>query len=148
MEHIPFSYLRVLEHSPHNITSFVQSAMIWSHPPFYPCLKRFVQDSTQVGDRILVVSGEHAGIIGHIETIQDNVVEVVTQSPEQHSGLVICLTLRDLIPHFFPGDNVKDRWSESFGMVVTINHDEQKVTFLDREANAEVCLPPFSPFPD
>ena len=145
MEHTPLSYLRVLEHSPQNITPFVQSAMIRSHPAFYPCLRRFVQDSTQVGDRILVISGEHAGIIGRTKTIQDNVADVVTQSPEQHSGLVICVSLRDLIPHFLPGDNVKDRWTDSFGMVVTIDHNEQKVTFLDRDANAEVCLLPFPP---
>ena len=107
-----------------------------------------MQDLTQVGDRVLVVSREHAGIISCTKTIQDNVAEVVAQSPEQHSGLVICITLHDLIPHFLPGNNVKDHWSDSFGMVVTINHDEQKVTFLDRAANVEVCLPFFFPFPD
>ncbi|KAH9016003.1 hypothetical protein EDB85DRAFT_1898417 [Lactarius pseudohatsudake] len=126
MEHIPSSYLRVLGYSPQNITPFVQSAM------------RFVQDSTQVGDRILVVSGEYAGIIGRTERIQDNVADVVTQSPEQHSGLIIHVALRDLIPYFLPGDNVKNRWTDSFGMVVAIDHVEQKVTFLDREANAEI----------
>jgi hypothetical protein len=145
MEHILLPYLRVLEHSPQNITPYTQSAMIRSHHPFYPCLKRFVQDSTQVGDRILVVSGEHAGIIGRTQSIQDSVAEVVTQSPVQYSGLIIRVTLRHIVPHFFPGDNVKDRWSNSFGMVVAIDHDGQKVTFLDREANAEVCPTP-TPF--
>ncbi|KAH9009203.1 hypothetical protein EDB83DRAFT_2531320 [Lactarius deliciosus] len=138
MEPIPLTYLRVLEHSPQNITPFIQSAIIRSHPPFYPCLKCFAQDSTQVGDRVLVVSGEYAGIIGRTERIQHNIADVVTQSPEQHSGLIIRVSLRDLIPHFHPGDSVKDRWSGSFGMVVAIDHDEQKVTFLDREANAEI----------
>src|SRR6266702_4632994 len=80
MQPIPLTYLRVLERSPQNITSFVQSAIMRSHPPFYPCLKRFAQDSTQVGDRVLVVSGEYAGIVGHTESIQDNVMDVVTQS--------------------------------------------------------------------
>ncbi|KAI9430618.1 hypothetical protein H4582DRAFT_2063633 [Lactarius indigo] len=140
MERIPSSYLRVLGKSPQNITPFVQSAMVRSHPPFYPCLKRFVQDSTQVGDRMLVTSGEYVGIIGRTERIQDNVADVVTQSPEQHSGLIIRVALRDLIPHFLPGDSVKSRWSDSFGMVVAIDHLEQKVTFLDREANAEIDM--------
>jgi hypothetical protein len=147
-EHIPLSYLRALEHSPQNITPFVQSNMIRSHSPFHLCLKHFAQDSTQVGDRILVVSGEHAGIIGRTESIQDHIADVVTESPEQHSGLIIRVTLRDLIPHFLPGDNVKDRWSDSFGMVTTVDHDGQKVAFLDREASAEVCLPLSSTFPD
>ncbi|KAI9437480.1 hypothetical protein H4582DRAFT_2057849 [Lactarius indigo] len=138
MEPIPLTYLRVLEHSPQNITPFIQSAIIQSHPPFHPCLKRFAQDSAQVGDRVLVVSEEYAGVIGRTERIQDNVADVVTQSPEQHSGLIIRISLRDLTPHFHPGDCVKDRWSGSFGMVVAIDHDEQKVTFLDREANAEI----------
>ncbi|KAH9033428.1 hypothetical protein EDB85DRAFT_2145022 [Lactarius pseudohatsudake] len=108
MEHIPSSYLRVLGYSPQNITPFVQSAM----------------DSTQVGDRMLVVSGEYAGIIGRTKRIQDNVADVVTQSPEQHSRLIIRVALRDLIPYFLPGDN--------------------KVTFLDREANAEIDTPTLS----
>ncbi|KAF8268029.1 hypothetical protein EI94DRAFT_1700548 [Lactarius quietus] len=148
MEHVPLSYLHALEHSPQNITPFVQSNMIRSHSPFHPCLKHFAQDSTQVGNRILVVSGEHTGIIGCTETIQDHIMDVVVESPEQHSGLIIRVTLRNLIPHFLPGDNVKNRWSDSFGMVTTINHDRQKVAFLDREASAEVCFPLSSPFPD
>ena len=141
MEHTPLSYLCVLEHSPQNILPFVQAAVIRDHPAFYPRLRRFVQDSTQVGDRILVISGEQTGIVGRIETIEDYIADVVTESPEQHSGLIIRVALRDLIPHFLPGDNVKDRWSDSFGMVITIDHEGQKVTFLDREASAEVCSP-------
>lgn len=146
MEPIPLSYLRVSEHSNQDVTLFVQSAMIRSHPLFYPCLKRFVQDSTQVGDRVLVVSGEYAGVIGRAEKIQDGVADVVTHAPEQHPGLTICVALRDLIPHVLPGDNVKGRWSNSFGMVVAVDHDVEKVTFLDREANAEVRLLPSPPF--
>jgi len=146
VELMPLSYLRVLKQSPQNIMPFVQSAMIRSHPPFYPCLKRFVQDSTQVGDRIRMISGEHAGIIGQTERIQDNFVDVATQSPEQHSRLIIRVSLYDLIPHFLPGDNVKNRWSDSFGMVVAVDHEEQKVIFLDRKANAHVRFPSPSPF--
>ena len=142
MEHIPLSYLRALGCSPQTITPFVQSAMIRSHSPFYPCLKRFVQDMTQVGDRIMVVSGEHAGIIGRVEMIQDHIADVVTESPEQYFGLIIRVTLRDLIPHFLPGDHVKVRWSDSFGMVIAIDDDGQKVSFLDREAGVEVCFHP------
>ncbi|KAF8263029.1 hypothetical protein EI94DRAFT_1879950 [Lactarius quietus] len=138
MEHVPLSYLHALEHSPQNITPFMQSNMIRSHSPFHPCLKHFAQDSTQVGDRILVVSGEHTGIIGRTETIQDHITDMVVESPEQHSGLIIHVTLHNLIPHFLPGDNVKDRWSDSFGMVTTIDHNGQKVAFLDREASAEI----------
>ena len=147
IEHVQLSYLRVLKYSPQNITPFVQSTMIRSHHPFYSCLKRFAQDSTQVGDRVLVVSGEHACIIGRAQSIQDSVAEVVTESPVPHSGLIIRVRLHDIIPYFIPGDNVKDRWSDSFGMVVAIDHNEQKVTFLDREANAEVCVPTHFPTP-
>jgi hypothetical protein len=147
MEQTSLSYLRALEHSPQNILPFVQSAMIRSHPAFSPCLRRFVQDSTQVGDRILVSSGEQTGIIGHVEAIQDHIADVVAERAE-HSGLVIRVALRDLIPHFLPGDNVKNRWSDSFGMVISIDHEGQKVTFLDREASAEVCSFPSSISPD
>ena len=147
MEHISSSYLHVLENSPHDITLFIQSATIRTHPPFLPCLKRFVQDSTQVGDRILVVSGEHAGIIGRTERIHDNIADVATQSPEQHSGLIICVALRDIIPYFVPGDHIKERWSDRRGIVGTADHDEQRITFLDTEANEEVRLSSPGPLP-
>jgi transcription elongation factor len=106
-----------------------------------------MQDWTQVGDRILVASGEQAGSIGRVEAIQDHITDVVAESAE-NSALVIHVALHDLIPHFLPGDNVKNHWSDSFSMVITIDHKGQKVTFLDREASAEVCSFPSSISPD
>ncbi len=121
--------------------------MLWTDPLFNACVKRFAQDSTQVGDRILVVSGEHAGIIGRIESIHDNLADVVTQSPEEHLGLVICIALRELIPHFLVGDHVKDHWSDCVGIVFVVDNNDKKVTFLSKETNKEVSLshhlPPF-----
>ena len=137
---IPMSHLRASNYSPADIAPFVQSTMLRTNPLFDACIKRFTQDSTQVGDRILVVSGEHAGIIGCIERIHDNVADVITQSPEEHSGLVIGITLRDLLPHFLAGDHVKDRWSGRFGIVVAVDDDDKRVTFLSKETNEEVSL--------
>ena len=101
----------------------------------------------QVGDRVLVMSGEQTGVVSCTIVIQGHIMDVVTKIPEHDSGLVIHVALHDLIPHFLPGDNVKDHWSHSFSMVVTIDHEEQKVAFLDREASVEVCIPPSSTFP-
>src|SRR5229473_5192242 len=112
--------------------------MLWTDPLFDACVKHFAQDSTQIGDRILVISGEHAGIIGCIERIHDNVVDIVTQSPEEHSGLVIGIALRGLMPHFLAGDHVKDRWSDCIGIVVAVGNSDKKVTFLSKETNKEV----------
>jgi transcription elongation factor SPT5 len=140
MVSVPMSHLRVLNNSPGNIAPFVQSTMLRTDPLFNACVKRFAQDSTQVGDRILVVSGEHAGIIGRVESIHDNLADVVTQSPEEHSGLVICIALRELIPHFLVGDHVKDRWSDRVGIVYVVDNNDKKVTFLSKETNKEVSL--------
>lgn len=139
-ECVPISHLRVSNHSPEDIAPFVRSNKLRTEPLFDACVKRFAQDSTQVGDRILVVSGEHAGIIGCIERIHDNVADVVTQSPEEHSGLVIGVVLRDLMPHFLAGDHVKDRWSDRAGIVLAIDNNDKKVTFLRKETNEEVRL--------
>jgi transcription elongation factor SPT5 len=138
---VPISHLRASDYSPGDITPFVRSTTLRMDALFDACVKRFAQDSTQVGDRILVVSGEHAGIIGRIERIQDSVADVVTQSPEEQSGLVIHIVLRDLMPHFLAGDHVKDRWSDRVGIVVTVNSNEEKLTFLNKETNEEVGLP-------
>ena len=137
---VPISHLCVSNPSPGDITPFVRSTMLRTDPLFDACVKHFAQDSTQVGDRILVVSGEHAGIIGLIERIHDNVADVVTQSPEEHSGLVIGVVLRDLIPHFLPGDHVKERWSDRVGIVVAVDDNVKKLTFLSKGANEEVSL--------
>ena len=79
-------------------------------PLFDACVKCFAQDLTQVGDRILVVLGEHAGIISCIQRIHDNVTDIVTQSPEEHSGLVIGVVLHGLMPHFLADDHVQ--WAQ------------------------------------
>ncbi|KAH9033066.1 hypothetical protein EDB85DRAFT_2145105 [Lactarius pseudohatsudake] len=47
------------------------------------------------------------------------------------------LRVLDILLRTLRRDNVKNRWTDSFGMVVAIDNVEQKVTFLDREANAE-----------
>jgi transcription elongation factor SPT5 len=137
---VPMSHLRVSNYSPGNIVPFVRSTILRTDDLFGACVKRFAQDSTQVGDRILVVSGEHAGIIGRVERIHDNVADVVTQSPEEHSELVIRIVLRDLMPHFLAGDHVKDRWSDRVGIVVAVDNDDKKLTFLSKETNEEVSL--------
>lgn len=63
-ELLPLSLLRVLEQSRPDFTPFVLSATIRSLPSFAASLKRYAQNSVQVGDRILIMSGEHAGVIG------------------------------------------------------------------------------------
>lgn len=141
-EIMPWSLLHALEHSNHDITPFVQSAKIRNHPAFATCLKRFAQDSVRIGDRVLVVSGEHAGIVGRIGDIRNNVADVVTETPERDSGLTISVTLRHLIPHFLAGDHVKDHWSDCFGMVIAVDPDAQRVSFLDKNKNAEACSAP------
>lgn len=145
-EAMPWSLLRVLEDSPREITPFVQSPSIASLPTFSTTLMHFTQDLLRVGDRVLVLSGEHVGIIGHIGELHDNVADVISQIPERDSGLVISITLRDLIPYFMAGDHVKMHNSDSFGMVIAVDHNAHKVTFLDKKTNAEVEAPLFHIF--
>ena len=147
MEWVPLSHLRHLDGSPGDISPFVRSSMLRTDPLFAPCVKRFAQESTQVGDRIRVMSGGSIGIIGRTERIHDGVADVVTQSPEEHSGLIVAVALRDLMPHFQAGDHVKDRWSDRVGIVVTIDHDGQKLTFLEKDSSREVSSSSHLPSP-
>jgi hypothetical protein len=141
MERVPLSHLRILDHSPADIRPFVQSTKLRSDPIFTSCMKRFAQESTQVGDRALVVSGECAGIIGRVERICDSVADVAAQSPEQSSGAVVSIALCDLMSHFLPGDHVKDRWSDRVGIVASVDYGSQKVTFLEKDSTREVSPP-------
>ena len=95
--------------------------MIHSLPSFAASLKHYAQDSVQVGDRILVMSGEHTGIISRIREIHDNLMNVVTQIPKQHSGLIVHVSMRDIILYFLKGDHVKIPWLDHFGMVITVD---------------------------
>ena len=61
----PMSLLRVLEHSPQDVMPFLKSPFLQMLPDFTTALKNFVQDSLHIGNRVLVVLGEHTGIIGH-----------------------------------------------------------------------------------
>ncbi len=144
-ELLPLSLLRILEQSRLDFTPFMLLATIHSLPSFAASLKHYAQDSVQVGDRILVMSGEHAGVISRIREIHNEVVNVVTQIPEPHSGLIVCVSMRGIILYFLEGDHVKIPWLDRFGMVIAVDHDEQKVTFLDNKINTEVC--PSLPLP-
>ena len=85
------------------------------------------------------MSGEHASVISRIGEIHHDVVNVVTQIPKQHSGLIVCVSMCDIILYFLEGDHVKIRWLDHFGMVIAVDHNEQKVTFLDNKTRTEVC---------
>ncbi|KAH9955200.1 hypothetical protein BC827DRAFT_1271936 [Russula dissimulans] len=126
-EIMPWSLLRISEHFGHDITPFARLAKIRNYPTFATGLKWFAQDSICVGNRVLVV-----------------IADVVTQTPEEDSGLTIGVTLRHLIPHFLTGDHVKDHWSDCFGMVVAVDQDTQEVTFLDKNSNAEINVSAYS----
>ena len=80
------------------------------------------------------MSGEYAGIIGCTEKIHNGVADVITQSPEEHSGLVVSVAFRELMPHFLAGDHVKDRWLDRVGIVIAVDQDSQKVTFLAKDS--------------
>ncbi|KAI9431447.1 hypothetical protein F5148DRAFT_1155098 [Russula earlei] len=119
-ELLPWSLLRILEHCNFDITPF---------------------DSVQIGNRILVILGEYAGIIGRIRDIQNNVADIVTQIPEQDSGLIISITLWELVPYFLAGDYVKIHWLDCFGMVITMDHKEHKRLINEHLAFSFTLLP-------
>ena len=91
------------------------------------------------------MSGEHAGVISQIGEIHNDLVNIVTQISEQHSGLIVYVSMRNIIPYFLKGDHVKIPWLDHFGMVIAVDCDEQKVIFLDNKTNTEVC--PSLPLP-
>ena len=144
-ELLPFSLLHILEQSHMDFIPFVLLATIHSLPSFAASLKHYAQDSVQVGDRTLVMLGEHASVIGWIREIYNDLINIITQIPEQHSSLIIRVSMRDIIPYFLKGNHVKIPWLDRFGMVIAVDCNKQKVIFLDNKTNTEVC--PSLPLP-
>jgi hypothetical protein len=137
MKHFALASLAIVDSPPDNLQHFIAAPFIRDHPLFAPWVHRFVQDSIQPQQRVRVESGEQRGVIGRPVEIIDGVAAV-----EPDSGLedipLPHIPLRSLTPHYLPGDDIKDRWSSSYGIVVSVDEACKTLIYIEKDSNREV----------
>jgi hypothetical protein len=136
LKHIPFAKIARAE-TPSNIGPFVLSTHVYNLPTFGPVIRHFAQDSIKVGQRVRVVSGDLRGLKGHPVDIEDGVAAVEQQSGGDTPPLLI--PIRSLSLAYEPGDHVKHRWTDSSGMVVSVDEARETLSFVEKDSHEEVC---------
>jgi hypothetical protein len=86
---------------------------------------------------VKVESGEQQGLVGFINEIIEDSASII---PEEGDTLQVMphVLLRDLAPHYLPGDNVKHRWMDSHGIVASVNNTDQKLVYVRSNPVQEV----------
>jgi hypothetical protein len=112
------------------------SATYISNSSFYSSIRsRNAQDTIKVGHRVKVVAGEHQGAVGHITDVTDGMATVTLQADDIP---LLVILLRALSHKYSPGDHIKHRFTDSHGILSTVDEDCRKVTFVEKDTNEEV----------
>ncbi|KAF8264671.1 hypothetical protein EI94DRAFT_1805484 [Lactarius quietus] len=123
-------------HAPINLLPFIRASCVRNNPSFTPWAHRFAQDNIRPQQRVRVKSGEQKGIIGRPRIITYGVATIV---PENEGDIPpFDVSLRALSLQYVLGDNVKDRWSDSHGMVVKIDEDRNILVYIDKDSLYEI----------
>ena len=136
MKHVSLQSVVVVAHAPNDLSPFIRASCIRNIPSFYPWVHRFVQDNIRPQQRVRIESGEQQGIIGRPFAINNSIATIVVESEDDTPPFDV--SLRQLSPHYVPGDNVKARWSESHGMVVLVDEDQNTLIYLEENSRNEV----------
>jgi Early transcription elongation factor of RNA pol II, NGN section len=137
MKHLPPNNLVVVDSPPNNFKLFFAASCIREMPSFTPWIHHFVQDSLQPQQRIKVESGEQAGLVGQISEIIDSVAAIVPVPPLDDLPMPH-IPLRHLAPHYLPGDHVKVRWSDSCGIVMSVDGGCKTLVYVEKDSVMEV----------
>jgi hypothetical protein len=110
----------------------------YGRPTVTPWVHRFAQDSIKPGQWVKVESGDHLGAIGKPVDIMHSVASIALTSMGNGPNLLI--PLRALVPLYRCGDNIKCRWSESCGLVSSVDEVEMTLTFVEKDSNNIVSV--------
>jgi Early transcription elongation factor of RNA pol II, NGN section len=131
--------LVIVDGAPANLDLFLAAPCIRERSSFIPWIHRFAQDTIKERQRVIVESGEQKGVVGYVREIVGAVASVVTASHvEDPSSPVPHVLLRNLAPHYLPGDNVKDRWRDSDGIVQSVDGERKTLVYVERATHNQV----------
>jgi hypothetical protein len=136
MKHISSESIISATCTPINVSPFIRANNICIISSLAPWVHCFSQDNIQQQQHIRVESREQEGIIGHPFTINNSVVTIVTESEEETPPFDI--SVHSLSPLYILGDNVKACWSDSHGMVILVNEDQNWLVYIDMNLSQEV----------
>ncbi|KAH9982574.1 hypothetical protein BGW80DRAFT_1263871 [Lactifluus volemus] len=123
------SLLVVSSPSPSTFLIFLAASSVSERPSFGQCRHHFAQDSLQPEQRVKVESGDLIGLIGHINEIVDGVASIIPEKQVDFQVMPL-IPLRKLAPHYIPGDNVKARCGDSYGIVESVNDADQTLVYV------------------
>lgn len=138
MKHITSRSLATVANAPNDIRPFIRAKCIRNIPSFTPWARRFAQDNIQPQQRVRIETGEQKGVIGRPYTISNSVATIVLET--EGNTLLIDTPLRSLAPLYVRGDGVKDRWSDSHGIVISTDEDHQTLVYVEKDSMNEVSL--------
>jgi hypothetical protein len=137
MKHLAPDTLVIVGSAPSNFQSFLAARSIREMPFFAPWVHRFAQDSLQPQQRVIVESGEQRGLIGCVYDIIDSVAAIVPESPFEGHPMPH-VPLRSLAPHYLPGDNVKARWLDLYGIVISVDDVCKTLVYIEKDSVQQV----------
>lgn len=133
---LPSASLVNIQGSPDDVGPFIRASYIRGLPSFRPWVHRFAQDTIQPGQRVQVESGDQRGSTGQIFDIVEDVATVVLTTTED--GPMSQIPLRALAPVYHGGDHVKHRWSDSRGIVMSIDENAKTLTYAEEGSHNSV----------
>jgi transcription elongation factor SPT5 len=137
MAHYSSSLLVIVKEPPSTFPIFSAASSVGERPSFVVWRHRLAQASLQPGQRVKVETGELQGLVGFINEIIEDGASII---PEEGDTLQVMphVLLSSLAPHYLPGDNVKARWMDSHGIVVSVNDTDQKLVYVRSNPVQEV----------
>jgi hypothetical protein len=92
----------------------------------------------QPHQRVRAESGDLAGITGRTCEIIDGIAFIEPKSPLDDIPVKIEIPLHSLVPLYLQGDNVKDCWSDLFGIVMSVDEEHKTLVYVESDPIREV----------
>ncbi|KAF8262122.1 hypothetical protein EI94DRAFT_1809282 [Lactarius quietus] len=121
--------LKLVGTAPTNITPFFTAKFLLDHPPFQPWIRQFTQDNIKPYQQVRIDSGKHRSLVGYMTYVQDDKDTIIAHT-DTHQELSILILLRMLSLCYRPSDTIKHQWSNSTGIVMTIDKENKELSYV------------------
>ncbi|KAI0258456.1 hypothetical protein BC834DRAFT_847365 [Gloeopeniophorella convolvens] len=121
-----------VDEMPSNLGPFVRASTGCKWTMFNKWLVKAAQGATREGMRIVVVRGGLKGLVGHVTSILNDTVSILGSFAPGNARSYSGVGLSDTLPHFMPGDSVKERWSLSRGVVIKVGYSPDELVYVDQ----------------
>ncbi|KAI9434833.1 hypothetical protein H4582DRAFT_2080504 [Lactarius indigo] len=127
-----------IKNRPNNLRPFLRAPFICNTPSFAPWVHRFAQDTIKPGQWVKVESGDHWGAIRKPLDVRDSIAFLLLNSTG--NGPTLQIPLHALAPFYDSGHHIKNRWSESSGIVTSVDEDCKTLTYIERDSQHTIAI--------